>query len=299
MSNVYTYQKLTWILKISSPWPHFRLPEFPLRPKFFSSGALLGPARNREGTRKMAHPLNKNCSSWSQAGDDNSRAIVASSDVDTDSVLPARPATDRTPGVGAKKHFSCAFVHGPGAGSVMNTDSLTEKRVAFVLQARHDVAGLENQVLFTWGPEDGPKERHIFDFRATMMDGSRVGIMVKYDKKLSDEEFFAKSSRIASNVTPDFADRVTLMTEKHLDPVAVHNATLLNAVRKPDPDADAIMRDMVSNLIGAAKIGDLIAHTGLGGRGFRSIARLIGAHELELHHQARIDYDSYVMKKAA
>lgn len=240
----------------------------------------------------MPYPLNKNCSNWSQAGSDNGRAIVAPSDKDTGAALPARPATDRTPGVGAKKHFSCAFVHGPGAGSVMNTDSLTEKRVAFVLQARADVAYLENQVLFTWGPEDGPKERHIFDFRAKMIDGSRVGIMVKYDKKLSDEEFLAKSSRIASNVTADFADRVTLMTEKHLDPVAVHNATLLNAVRKPDPDADAIMRDMVSNLIGAAKIGDLIAYTGLAGRGFRSIARLIAAHELELQEPVRIDYDS-------
>jgi len=247
----------------------------------------------------MAHPLNKNCSTWSQAGDENVRAIVASYDIDADAMLPARPTTDRTPGVGAKKHFSCAFVHGPGAGSVMKTDSLTEKRVALVLQARADVADLENQVLFTWGPEDGPKERHFFDFRATMTDGSRVAIMVKYDEKLSDEEFFAKSSRIAAEVTADFADRVTLMTEKHLDPVAVHNATLLNAVRKPDPDADAIMRDMVSNLIGAAKIGDLIAYTGLGGRGFRSIARLIGAHELELRGRVRIDYDSHVTRRAA
>lgn len=213
--------------------------------------------------------------------------------------LPERPATDRTPGVGAKKRFSCTFVHGPGAGCVMDTESLTEKRVAFVLLARTDVAKLENQVLFTWGQEDGPKERHTFDFRATMVDGSRVAIMVKYDKKLSDEKFIAKSSRIVAHVTTDFADRVTLLTEKHLDPVAVHNAILFNAVRKPDPDADAVMRDAVSNLIGAAKIGDLIQHTGLGGRGFRSIARLIGAHELELQRPARIDYDSYVMRRAA
>lgn len=248
---------------------------------------------------EMDHSLDLDCSDWSQARDGDGPAFVASSDLDTKAVLPERPATDRTPGVGAKKHFSCAFVHGPGAGSVINTDSLTEKRVAFVLQARADVVVLENQVLFTWGPEAGPEERHTFDFPATMTDGSRVEIMVKYDKKLSDEEFLAKSSRIASNATADFADRVTLMTENHLDPVAVHNATLLNAVRKPDPDSDAIMRDMVSNLVGAAKIGDLIAHTGLGGRGFRSIARLIGAHELQLRDRVRIDYDSHVMRRAA
>lgn len=123
--------------------------------------------------------------------------------------------------------------------------------------------------------------------------------MVSYDKKLSQEEFLANSSLIASNVTADFADRVTLMTEKHLDPVAVHNATLFNAVRQPDPEADALMRDTVAELIGAAKIGDLIAYTDLGGRGFRSIARLIGAHELKLEGHVRVDYDSRVMRRAA
>ncbi|WP_055665020.1 hypothetical protein [Jannaschia seosinensis] len=70
-------------------------------------------------------------------------------------------------------------------------------------------------------------------------------------------------------------------------------------LRKPDPDADAIMRETTSDLIGAARIGDLIAHTGLGGRGFRSIARLIGGHELELRDPVRIDYDSHVMRRAA
>ena len=123
--------------------------------------------------------------------------------------------------------------------------------------------------------------------------------MVKYDKKLSDEEFQAEIIEIASQVSSDFADRVTLMTEKHFDPIDLFNATLFNAVRQPDPEVDSAIRNAVSGLVGAAKIGDLIAWTGLGGRGFRSIARLIGARELELQRQMRIDYDSYVTRRTA
>lgn len=132
-----------------------------------------------------------------------------------------------------------------------------------------------------------------------MADGSRVAIMVKYHKKLEQEDFRAEIACIASQVTPDFADRVTIMTEKHLDPIEVHNATLFNAVRQPDPAADSVMREAIGKLVGAAKISDLIDHTGLGGRGFRSIARLINNCEANLQEQARIDYNSLIVRSVA
>lgn len=223
--------------------------------------------------------------------------VAASAASDVNSQLPARLATGRKVALGAKKHFSCAIVYGPDAGFVMELESLTGKRVALVLLARENVAELESQVPFHWKDDDDDKKTHYFDLRATMTDGSRVAVMVKYDKKLSDEEFRAEIACIADQVSTSFADRVTLMTEAHLDPVALHNAKLFNAVRKPDPEADAAIRAAVANLVGAVKIGDLIAHTGLAGRGFRSIARLIGAHELALQTPMRIDYDSRVIRR--
>ncbi|PWE30282.1 hypothetical protein C4N9_06220 [Pararhodobacter marinus] len=242
----------------------------------------------------MDHDWNSGDDEWAE-----SLMPVRNQDVRAADMLPARPKTDRTPGVGAKKHFSCAFVHGAGAGSVMNTDSLTEKRVALVLLARPDVVELENQVLFTWLAPQGVTRRHYFDFRATMTDGSRTAIMVKYDAKLRQDGFQAEIAEIAEHVTPDFADRVTLMTEKHLDPVDVFNATLFNSVRHPDEDADAIMREAVRGLSGAARISDLIDRTGLKGRGFRSIARLIAARELQLRDRDRVAYESFVLRRAA
>ena len=62
-------------------------------------------------------------------------AYDAPANLAANDALPARPVTDRNPGVGAKKHFSCAFVYGPGAGVVMNTESLTENLVGLVLLA--------------------------------------------------------------------------------------------------------------------------------------------------------------------
>ena len=246
----------------------------------------------------MDHHQNETNREWAEDMMPDSACVVTALAPANDG-LPERPRTDRKPGVGAKKHFSCAFVYGPGAGIVMNTDSLTEKRVALVLLARPDVVQLENQVRFSWFAPDGSEKRHYFDFRATMADGDRVAIMVKYDKKLADQAFRAEIAEIAAQVTPEFSDRVTLMTEKHLDPIDVFNATLFNSVRQPDEAADTVMRAAIKGLNGAAKVGDLIAHTGLKGRGFRSIARLIGLRELQLQDRVRVDYDSLVMRGAA
>lgn len=249
----------------------------------------------------MKPTLNKSGFDWSQTSDGSSlaEAIAAAASADPDALLPARPVSGRKPAVGAQKHFSCSFVYGPDAGCVMHTESLTEKHVAFALLARPDVVEVKNQVLFTWDAEDDSKKWHHFDLFITKTDGIRVAIMVKYDEKLSFEEFQAEIADIASHVTAEFADRVTIMTEKHLDPVDLHNAKLFKAVRRRDPEVDMAMRDAVSDLVGAAKIGDLVAHTGLGGRGFRSIARLIGARELELQRPMRIDYDTHVIRRAA
>ncbi len=249
----------------------------------------------------MEHPLNENGFDRSLDSDSSTLAdaLAAAANADPDTLLPARPITGRKPTVGAQKHFSCSFVHGPGAGCVMHTDTLTEKHVAFVLLARPDVVELENQVLFTWDGEDGSNKRHHFDFLVTKTDGSRVAIMIKYDEKLSMEEFRAEIADIASYVTAEFADRVTIMTEKDLDSVDLHNATLFKATRKADPEAEAVMRDAVSGLVGTAKIDDPITLTGLGGRGFRAIARLIGDRELGLQTPVRIDYDTHVIRRAA
>lgn len=207
-----------------------------------------------------------------------------------------RPYTGRKMGFGAKKHFTGSFVHGEDEGQVMDVQSHTEFQTALVLLARRDVVRLENQVAFEWIDVDGTRRTHFFDFRVTLRDGRRIAVVVKWSTKARKPQFKEVTTRIASQVPPAFADEVLVVTERHLDPIDVHNAELIHAARLPEPDFDAAARRVIQCLTGAAKIGDLVSAAGHGGQVFRAIVRLIGAHELELVAHERIDYDTFVRR---
>ena len=207
-----------------------------------------------------------------------------------------RPYTGRTMGFGAKKHFTGSLVHGEDEGEVADVQSHTEMLTALVILARRDVVRLENQVEFDWIDVNGRRSKHFFDFRVTLRDGRRIALVVKWSTKARKPEFKAKTARIASQVPPAFADEVLVVTERHLDPIEVHNAELIYAVRLPEADFDAAARRVIQCLTGAAKIGDLVDATGHEGQGFRALVRLIGAHELQLVAHERITYDTLVRR---
>lgn len=211
-------------------------------------------------------------------------------------ILTPRPYTGRKMGFGAKKHFTGSLVHGEDEGEVMDVQSHTEMLTALVMLARRDVVRLENQVAFKWIDVGGKRSTHYFDFRVTLRDGRRLALVVKWSTKARKPKFKEETARIASQVPAAFADAVLVVTERHLDPIEVHNAELIYAVRRPEPDFDAAARRVIQGLAGAAKIGDLVAATGDGGQGFRAIVRLIGAHELELVNHERIDHDTLVRR---
>lgn len=163
-------QMLTRYLSFIYHFGLFELREISNRP--ISSLYPVRLLRTRQTrNRQLKHPKNKIDSELNQNANDQVREITSCTAANDNETLPTRPTTARTPGLGAQKHFSCAFVYGPGAGCVMQTDSMTEKRVALVLLARADVISLENQVLFPWYDKGGKQCLHFFDFRAVMADG--------------------------------------------------------------------------------------------------------------------------------
>lgn len=95
----------------------------------------------------------------------------------------------------------------------------------------------------------------------------------------------------------EIADAVSIVTEKHLDPIEVHNAELLHSVRLPDPEPDAAVSRVVAGLTGAAKITDIVATAGCEGAGFQSVVRMIRRHELELASQGYIEPRSLVRRR--
>lgn len=213
--------------------------------------------------------------------------------------LPLSPMAARRVAKGAKGHFSGLLVMGEDEGQAMEVESHTEMVVALVMLARPNVVGLENQVPFGWTDGTGFRRTHYFDFRVNLRDGSRTALIVKANKRLASEDFREETRRIASQVTPDFADRVCVMTEKHIDPIEAHNAELLHSVRRPDPEADSAARRALADVRGSVRVGDLVERTGFRGRGFRAVVRLIRGRELELSRQERIGHGALVRRRAA
>lgn len=212
--------------------------------------------------------------------------------------LPTAARADRTIGPVSKGHFTGHLIVGEGAGRVMEVESHLEMNVALVLSNRPDIRCLENQIQFSW-IDDGRERVLFFDFRAYLADGQRMAIMVKPSRKLRCPIFTAEAARISTKVTRSFADRVTIMTERHLDPVELYNAKFLAGLRDIDAEADSAVRRASKDLTGAVKISELASSASESGRGFRAVGRLIRQRELRLVGRTRIELSSYVTREAA
>lgn len=200
---------------------------------------------------------------------------------------------------GVKQHFTGSLVAGEDEGREVETESHAEMITALVMLARRNVVGLENQVPFSWTDRDGIARTHFFDFRVSLRDGSRLGLIVKNARKAAQPGFCTDMRFLARQASPDFADRIALVTSKHFDPVEVHNAELIHSVRLPDPEPDAAVRRVVAGITGAARVCDIVVAAGCLGSGFRSVVRLIRNHELELVTHERIDHETLVRRRVA
>ncbi|MCZ4368833.1 hypothetical protein [Sulfitobacter dubius] len=212
-------------------------------------------------------------------------------------ILPRASKAIRRVTMGVKQHFTGSLIIGEGEGQVIEFESHTEMKTALVMLARQEVMDVENQIPFSWIDETGISRTHFFDFRLSMRDGTRAALIVKNSRKAAKQDFIAETRCLASQVTPDFANRVSLITENHLDPIEVHNAELIHSVRLPDPKPDAAVRKVIAQLDGAMTIKDLATATAPFGQGFFAVVRMIGKHELELVNRERIEPEVLVRRK--
>ena len=214
-------------------------------------------------------------------------------------MLPAPSTADRACARGTREHCTGHLVCGPRAGRVLQTENHLEMQVALVLLARPGTEMLEEQVAFCWIDETGCRHTHYFDFRFTSADGDVAAISVKPAKDLHKNGFFDEMSRIAAQVTPDFADAVRVMTERDLDRVELHNAELFHGMRHPDPEADEAAAAVIAPLLGAVSLAELTSRIGLGPRGLRALIRRIAAGELRCLARERITPQTRVRRTGA
>ncbi len=175
----------------------------------------------------------------------------------------------------------------------IRTEGLLELKILYLILADSRVENVWEQA----GPvqykdAEGKTHRHFFDFLVLLKDGRRIAIAVRpFERSQSLKE----TLKLIGAQMGHFADGYLLLTNQHVARDALHNVIRIHAARRgPRLGHDQKIRDIAATINGRIKISDLVKVSGLEGDGFRAIARLIGAGELQLCERGRITSAAYV-----
>jgi hypothetical protein len=217
-------------------------------------------------------------------------------DVSTPQRMPTASRADRNVKKASSEHCTGHLVLGDGDGVVTQFESANESYHLLQLNARGEVADLREQVEFRYGPCN--EHRHFFDMVATFTSGGRIAFTVKTAQGLASGRFVEEMQIVSWWVRERrFADEVRLLTEADIDPIALHNAKMMAAVRGADPDADRAAQEVASTLTGARCLKDLTTATGLAERGYRALLRLVRTGLLAPERHERITPSTLVYRK--
>lgn len=171
-----------------------------------------------------------------------------------------------------------------------------ERETCLLLLAMPDLWNLFDQPTpVSFVDVDGKQRTHRFDYLAVLRDGQRVAIAVKPAERVERLNFRATLGAIKRDLPIGFADRVILVTEQQRHKSEVLNAELLNFFRRcPDPEADAVVSDLVDGLWGEVPISELVSRTSLGARAFRAVFRMVYAGRLNANTRERLTPNSIV-----
>ncbi|MCJ2042235.1 Tn7 transposase TnsA N-terminal domain-containing protein [Methylobacterium sp. J-059] len=180
-------------------------------------------------------------------------------------------------------------------------ESYGELSAVHTLMARPDVVHLREQAEPVDYIDDfGVHRRHFFDFIVTLANGDKVAVAYRPHERAVRKDFASKLRLIAAQMNPSIADRVVHMSERHLPKEIVRDATLLRAVRRDNrPEDDAVVAAIVGTLLGVTTVGDLVRASGLKGRAFRAIVRLIGDGILKIVGTRGITYATRITRGTA
>jgi hypothetical protein len=98
----------------------------------------------------------------------------------------------------------------------------------------------------------------------------------------------------------ELADAYAVVTSADLPRNLVRNAELILAVRRDhDRSADEKIRAIVKTINGGVTIETLVVNSGLEGKGFRAVVRLIDEGDLTIGQNMLIDYPAVVRRPQA
>lgn len=156
-------------------------------------------------------------------------------------------------------------------------ESILEMKVLHLLLARPDIWDLwEQPERIRYIDADQNSKFTVFDFLITLRCGRKIAIAVKPAAIVEETGFRQELKLIRASTPLSFADDIVLVTDRSFTPAEARNAERLQEFcRTPDGEADHIIRELLRGLQSETTIAELVASSGLDGRGFRAAFRAI------------------------
>ncbi|QPM92024.1 hypothetical protein [Pseudooceanicola algae] len=202
--------------------------------------------------------------------------------------LPSR-AKRRIP-KSSKGHFVGELVFNRGEVTQrLGFASMTEHNTAVCFIYRSDFLDIEEQLeALPFVLPNGKASVHYFDFRVTFRGGRRVCISVKPERIAQTYLYRATMDRIKLAAIGNICDDALTVTERNINPIELHNAKLFHSARNPEPTLDAHVLAGLTTVEAPVSITAFLAGIGLGGAGFRSVARAIRFGQARLFNHEKI-----------
>lgn len=208
---------------------------------------------------------------------------------------PAKSRAVRPIPKASQGHFVGEFVFGVEKPQRVGFASLLEFRTAICTVYRPGFVDLEEQIApVAFRKPNGNMGHHYLDYRATFRNGLRIGIVVKPSHIARRQAFRAVTLGVAKAAVPTVVDKLTTVTESHINPVELFNAELFHAARRPVSDEDKAIDELRVKLRSPVTIGHLLGEGQRDGVTLFGIARAIHGQSLTLLRKERIHHSALI-----
>lgn len=179
---------------------------------------------------------------------------------------------------------------------VIHFESHLELIVLYMLVVLPETAKLIEQPDAVTYRDGDSVRRHTFDFLVITRDGRRKYVAVKPAARVERSGIKRTLGLIVAQLPPGSNVTVHLVTDADFSYADRYNATqAFDFCRFPIREHDELMGRLMSQVAGAVRIRDMVALSGLGAMGFRSVIRLIANRQLiPVKPNERITYDSLI-----
>lgn len=202
----------------------------------------------------------------------------------------------RTPVFGGMSGQAAAIVD-ITSNRIVLTESSNETKAVVTLLADHQVKTVREQpARIPYLGADGQWHEHTADLLAERHDADNVIFLVKDEHSAAKKRLWDFAENLARHTPKSVADRVQVLTSRHMPEWHNQNASLIVSARRDRRTyVDDELRVLAPELIDPVRIGDLSARLGGGQIAFRPIVRALYYGTLTYLGLGLIDVDAKVV----